>query len=117
LAHPNNVSWPAFKTPAVVAGVLNYVFVVAGPALKMPKREVTIAAKRYQVGGFQFQFRRNVHRYQVVGFKLPIRAACQTIGALQGPVAKGAPPRGSRRPEYHPHGGSEQAVNHAAPAK
>jgi len=69
-------SRPAFKAPAVVAGVLNHVFVVAGPALEMPKREVTISAKRYQVGGLQFQFRRDVYRYQVVRFKVSIRAAC-----------------------------------------
>ena len=79
---PNNVLRPAFKAPAVVPRVLNYVFVVAGPTLEMPKREVTIAAKRYQVGGFQFKFRRDVHRYQVVRFKVSIRAACQTIGAF-----------------------------------
>jgi hypothetical protein len=47
-------SGPAFKAPAVIAGVLNYVFVVAGPILEVAKREVTIAAKRYQVGRFQF---------------------------------------------------------------
>jgi hypothetical protein len=44
-------SWPAFKAPAVVAGVLNHVFVVASPALEMPKREVAIPAKWYQIGG------------------------------------------------------------------
>jgi hypothetical protein len=110
-------SGPAFEAPAVVAGVLNHVFVVAGPALEMPKREVTIPAKRYQIGRFQFQLRRDVYRYQVMGFKVPIRAACQTIGALKGPVAKSTPPRGPRRPEDHSHGGSKQAVNHAAPAK
>ena len=100
-------SGPAFKTSAVVPSVLNYVLVIAGPRFQVPKREVTIPAKRYQVGGFQFQFRRDVYRNQVVGFKVSIRAACQTIGALQGSVAEGTPPRGPRRPEDHSHGAGE----------
>lgn len=114
---PNNVLGPAFKAPAVVAGVLNYVFVVAGPALEMAKREVTIPAKRHQIGWVQFPFRRNVHRYQVVGFKLPIRAARQTIGAFKRSIAKSAPTGSPRRPEDHSHGAGKQSVNHAAPAR
>jgi hypothetical protein len=43
-------SGPAFKAPAVVPSVLNYVFVVAGPRFQVPKREVTISAKRHQIG-------------------------------------------------------------------
>lgn len=110
-------SRPAFEAPAVVAGVFDDVFVVASPALEMPKREMAIPAQWYQIGGVQFSLRRHVHRYQVVGFKLPIRAACQAIGALQNSVAKSAPPRRPGRPEYHSHGAGEQAVNHAAPAR
>ena len=110
-------SGPAFKAPAVGSGVLYNVFVVAGPALEMPKREVAIPAKRYQVCRVKLPLRRHVHRYQVVGFKLPIRAACEAVGAPERSVAKSAPPRGSRRAEYHPHGRREQAVNHAAPAR
>lgn len=110
-------SRPAFEAPAVVAGVFNNVFVVAGPALEMAKREMAIPAQWYQIGGVQFPFRRNVHRYQVMGFKLPIRAARQAVGALKGSVAKSTPPRRPGRPEYHSHGAGEQAVNHAAPAR
>ena len=83
---PNNLSRPAFKAPAVVAGVLYNVFVVAGPALEVPEGKVAIPAKWYQIGRVQFLFRGDVHRYEVVGFKLPIRAACQTIGAPERSV-------------------------------
>lgn len=110
-------SGPAFKAPAVGSGVLYYVFVVAGPTLEMPEGEVAIPAQWHQIGGVQFPFRCNVHRYQVVGFKVPIRAACEAVGALKGSVAKGAPPRGPRRAKDHSHGAGEQAVNHVAPAK
>lgn len=44
-------SGPAFKAPAVIPGVLNYVFVVAGPRFQVPEDKVAIPAKRYQVGG------------------------------------------------------------------
>ena len=56
-------SGPAFEAPPVVPSVLNYVLVVASPALEMSEGEVTISAKRHQVGGLQFQFRRDVYRY------------------------------------------------------
>ena len=110
-------SRPAFKAPAVVARVFYNVFVVASPVFKMPEGEVAIPAQWYQIGGVQFSFRCNVHRYQVVGFKVPIRAARQAVGALKGSVAKSTPPRRPGRPEYHSHGAGEQAVNHAAPAR
>ena len=110
-------SGPAFKAPAVNAGILDNVFVVAGPALEMPKREMAIPAQWHQIGWVQFSFRRHVHRYQVVGFEVPIRAACEAVGALKRSVAQGAPSRGPGRPEYHSHGAGEQAVNHAAPAR
>lgn len=79
-------SRPAFEAPAVVAGVLYNVFVVASPALEMPEGKMAIPAKWYQIGRVQFSLRRHVHRYQVVGFKLPIRAARKAVGALKGPV-------------------------------
>lgn len=110
-------SRPAFEAPAVVAGVLYNVFVVAGPVFEVPKGEVAIPAKWYQIGRVQFSLRRHVHRYQVMSFKLPIRAACEAVGALQGSIAKSTPPRGPGRTEDHSHGAGKQAVNHAAPAR
>lgn len=110
-------SRPAFKAPAVGSGVLDNVFVVAGPVLEMTKREVAIPAQCDQIGWVQFTLRRNMHRYQVVGFEVPIRAAGETIGAFKRSIPQSAPTGSPGSAEDHSHGASEQAVNHAAPAR